>query len=62
MEHGLVDKGIGINIYYDRLKVGLDDIARLILILYCLVSIFKTIVDTIFRYSFWYNIKIVVTS
>ena len=38
----------------------MHDIARLILILYCLVSIFKTIIDTIFIYSFGYNIKIVV--
>ena len=42
-------------------KVGLRDITRLILILYCLVSIFKTIIDTIFIYSFRYNIKIVIT-
>ena len=35
--------------------------ARLILISYCLVSIFKTILDTIFIYSSRYNIKIVVS-
>ena len=43
------------------LKLGLHDIVRLILILYCLASIFKTIIDTIFLYSFQYNVKIVVT-
>ena len=31
--------------------LGLHDIARLILILYCLASIFKTIIDTIFIYT-----------
>ena len=41
--------------------VGLHDIARLILILYYLASIFKTLIDTIFIYSFRYDIKIVVT-
>ena len=36
-------------------------IVRLILVLYCLVSIFKTIIDIIFIYIFQYNIKIVVS-
>ena len=36
-----------------------DDIARLILILYCVASIFKTIIDRIFICSFQYNNKIV---
>ena len=43
------------------LYLGLHDIARLILILYCIDSIFKTLIDTIFLYNFRYNIKIVVT-
>ena len=42
-------------------NVGLHDIARSILILYCLASIFKTIIDAIFIYSFRYNTKIVVS-
>ena len=42
------------------LSVGLHDIVRLILILYCLASIFKTVVNTTFIYSFRYNIEIVV--
>ena len=41
--------------------IGLCDIARLILILYYIASIFKTIIDTIFVYSFRYNIKIVMS-
>ena len=42
--------------------VGLHDIARLILILYYLTSMFKTIIDTIFLYSFdTISRKIVVT-
>ena len=32
--------------------IGLCDIARLILILHCLASIFNTIIDTIFVYRF----------
>ena len=42
-------------------KKEMHDISRLILILYCLASIFKTIIDTILIYSFRYNIKIVVS-
>ena len=41
--------------------LGLHVMCRLILILYCLASIFKTIIDTISIYSFRCNIKIVVT-
>ena len=33
-------------------KLGLYDIARLILIVYCLAPIFKTMLDTILIYSF----------
>ena len=43
------------------LIVRLHDIARLILIGYCLAPIFKIIIDTIFIYSFRFNIKIVVS-
>ena len=46
--------------YYYK-KVGLQDIASLILILYCLVTIIKTIIDTIFIDSFPFDIKIVVS-
>ena len=44
-----------------KLLVWLHDIARLILILYCLASVFKTVINTIFLYSFRYNFKIMVT-
>ena len=43
----------------DRITLGLHDMINLIL--YCLASIFKTIIDRIFIYSFRYNIKILVT-
>ena len=42
-------------------EADLHDIARLILILYCIAKIFKTIIDKIFIYSFRYNTKIVVS-
>ena len=42
-----------------RSFLRLHDIPRLILIFYCIVSIFKTIIDTIFGYSLRYNIEIV---
>ena len=41
--------------------LGPHDIVRLILILYCIASIFKTLIDTMFIYSFRYNIKIIVS-
>ena len=40
------------------INLGLHDIARLIVILNCLDSIFKIMINTIFIYSFRYNIKI----
>ena len=42
------------------INVGLHDIVRLMLILYCFASICKTMLDAILIYSFQYNIKIVV--
>ena len=48
-------------LHYKYINYRLHDIARLIFILYCLASKFKIIIDTIFIYSFRYNIKIEVS-
>ena len=40
-------------------EISMHDIARLILILHFLASMYKTILDTILIYSFQYNFKIV---